>query len=80
VIIPIFNPNLFIYTISFLIFYFIVTLLFSFFKGDNFKEKFGIFWSFLLLHYGYGFGYFIGIIKFVVFRKKPNKKDEILTR
>ncbi|MFZ4401732.1 MAG: glycosyltransferase family 2 protein [Bacteroidales bacterium] len=80
IIIPFFLPKILNIVIFLLLIYFTIAFLVACFNGNNLKEKFGIFWSYLLLHYGYGLGYLIGIIKFLILRLKPNKNDEILTR
>ncbi len=73
-------PEVLPFAVGCLLVYFITAFMLAFINGDKLKEKSGIFWSYLLLHYGYGLGYLFGIIKFVILRMQPNKKDEVLTR
>jgi glycosyltransferase involved in cell wall biosynthesis len=69
-----------LFIFGFLFLYFVMAFVFSIINGNTFKEKFGILWSYLLLHFGYGIGYLAGVIKFAIMRKQPNKRDEKLTR
>ena len=79
-ILSIIFPEIFLFAFGCLMVYFLIAFVHAFLRGDSLKEKLGILWSYLLLHYGYGLGYLLGIIKFIILRMQPNKKDEILTR
>jgi glycosyltransferase involved in cell wall biosynthesis len=80
IILSIIFYKLTLYIFGFLVLYFVMAFVFSFLNGNTIKEKFGIYWSYFLLHFGYGFGYLSGVIKFAIMRKQPNKRDESLTR
>lgn len=50
--------------------YFLAAIYFALQKSKNIKNVFGILWSFLLLHIGYGSGYWKGLIEFILLRRK----------
>jgi len=72
----------FINTISVIILalYFILGFYFAFKKTGINKDVFLVFYTFLLLHLGYGYGYFSGLIDFIIFNKTPKSSSTLLTR
>lgn len=72
-----------IFAITFLaiiLFYFILGLSFSIKSSTNINFNLKTLASYLLLHLGYGLGYWYGIIYFILLSKKNNKSDVSLTR
>jgi len=63
------------------IFYYILLLYFSFKYADHSITNFlGLIRSFLTLHISYGSGYIRGVMEFLILRKSPSIKQQVLTR
>ena len=60
--------------------YFILGILFAIKKSKKLKDLLYIFISFPIIHYGYGLGYLLGIVNFLIMNNKPSKKLSRLTR
>ena len=63
-----------------LVFYIILAFVFSLKKSIGIKEFFGVFKTFPILHFSYGFGYLQGLIHFFILGKKPSNKQKSLSR
>lgn len=61
-------------------FYFLVAILFALKKANPKSEFYLLFYTFMILHFGYGFGYLKGIFDFYLLRKQPGGKQKNLTR
>jgi GT2 family glycosyltransferase len=61
-------------------FYIIAGLLFAAMKTLNPVRLIGVFYSFLLLHFSYGWGYIRGIIRFFILNKPPKQSSAQLSR
>ncbi|PCH66154.1 MAG: succinoglycan biosynthesis protein exoa [Bacteroidetes bacterium] len=57
-----------------------LALIFASKQTSRYDKIFKVTFSFFLLHLSYGLGYFVGIIHFLMFNKKPSKKSQGLTR
>ena len=64
----------------FLLAYLILGLVFAFKKAGLSKDAFLVFYTFILLHLSYGFGYLVGMIDFLVLNKTPRPSSENLSR
>lgn len=60
--------------------YLLLALYFSVRKGNKLKEYFGIFRSFLIMHFQYGGGYLKGIYHFYILNRKPSQRETKLSR
>ncbi len=60
--------------------YIVMGLLFAMSAGSGVLETIKILFSFLILHTSYGIGYLEGILKFIVFNKKPKPSSANLSR
>lgn len=60
--------------------YFLAAILAAFIQKASIVEVPGVILAFILLHFGYGFGYIRGIIRFLVFRMKPQAKHSTSSR
>lgn len=61
--------------------YFGMSVFFAIKKTSSIQDVFGVIWSFLLLHIGYGLGYWKGFFEFIVLNKTVvNKAQRKLTR
>lgn len=61
--------------------YFIFAMLYAYkAAGSQKKIVFQIFYTFLILHYSYGLGYFNGVITFILLNRRPSVKNESLSR
>jgi GT2 family glycosyltransferase len=60
--------------------YFFLSLLASYSLSKKISTILKTSFVFLLLHSGYGWGYLLGLIDFIIFNKKPNDKATSLTR
>jgi len=74
------HPYLFYSYISTISLYFILALSFSLKKTKNFNNISQLVFTFFELHLSYGLGYLIGIIDFIILKKKPNDKSKTLSR
>ena len=59
---------------------FVLGFYFAFKKTGIKKDAFLVFYTFLLLHLSYGYGYLLGLIDFIIFNKKPKSSSARLTR
>jgi len=76
-----FLPSYFIYAYFLIVtMYLVMGLLFAIRAGSGIPETIKILFSFLILHTSYGVGYLEGILKFVVFNKKPKASSANLSR
>ncbi len=66
--------------LAIIVFYLMLGLSFSIKNSKNINFNLKTLASFLLLHLGYGLGYWYGIIYFILLAKKNNKSDVTLTR
>jgi GT2 family glycosyltransferase len=76
-IIPI---EMLVFSITLLLIYLTLGLVFAFKKAGLSKDAFLVFYTFILLHLSYGFGYLVGMIDFLVLNKTPRTSSENLTR
>jgi len=60
--------------------YLFLALYFSAKKGSRWNEALGIFRSFLIMHFSYGWGYLKGIVHFYLLKRKPSQKETVLSR
>lgn len=75
-----FSGVIFLILITVIVLYLALALFFSLKYYHNFFNNLKMIWAYFIVHTGYGLGYMLGIIDFLIFRKKMNKKDETLTR
>ena len=73
-------PHSIFLSLSILFIYFVLSLLASYSLSKKISIILKISFVFLLLHIGYGLGYFIGLIDFLLLNKKPNDRATSLTR
>jgi glycosyltransferase involved in cell wall biosynthesis len=73
-------PSINIFSVMILALYFILGFYFAFKKTGINKDVFLVLYTFLLLHFSYGYGYLSGLIDFVIFNKKPKLTSARLTR
>lgn len=73
-------PKSLIFSLPFFLLYIILSLYSATKKSFKLKEIVLISYTFLILHFSYGFGYLWGIIWFLIFQQKPSKKHQELTR
>ena len=60
--------------------YLFLALYFSAKKGESSKEAVGVFRSFIIMHFSYGWGYLKGIVHFYLLKRKPSQKETVLSR
>lgn len=60
--------------------YVLMALFFGFKTAKNSIESLKVATIFPILHFSYGWGYLIGIINFIILRKKPSKRSKETTR
>ena len=48
--------------------------------ANTYRDVLGIMQAFLVIHVGYGWGYWQGILDFLIFRRNPSSQSEALTR
>lgn len=72
--------NFFLLIMTPVFLYLLVSILVSFQTSSKLKETPKIIIIFPILHFSYGFGYLNGIIDFLILNKKPDKKQERLSR
>ena len=60
--------------------YLFLALYFSAKKGGSSKEALGVFRSFIIMHFSYGWGYLKGIVHFYLLKRKPSQKETVLSR
>ncbi len=63
-----------------LICYLMSAVFFAARTSNSISSLFKTAFAFMILHIGYGLGYWKGMINFYLLRKKPSKKAEVLTR
>lgn len=72
--------NIFILSCFPFVLYILVSILFSLKLTRNLNEFSKIFTVFPVLHFSYGFGYIKGMLDFLIMNKKPDKKQQRLSR
>ncbi|MCB0481199.1 MAG: glycosyltransferase family 2 protein [Flavobacteriales bacterium] len=73
-------PN-YVYLFSLPLFaYLLLGLSMSVSAGEGIAQKAQIWFTFFILHYGYGLGYLVGIFHFYLLGKKPSEKSKALSR
>ncbi len=74
------HPILFFVSLVPLFLYFLLGIYFSLKLGTKINEIIQIFCIFPILHFSYGLGYLAGILDFNFLKKKPNEKQNRLSR
>lgn len=80
ILITIFNIFFGYILFSGILIYILMALIFGVKKGKGLSEVIQISIVFPVLHLSYGMGYLMGIIQFLILRKKPSKRNKVLTR
>ncbi|MDX2360093.1 MAG: glycosyltransferase family 2 protein [Crocinitomicaceae bacterium] len=57
-----------------------IALLTSVRLTETLSETLSMIWTYIILHLSYGFGYWKGIFHFLLFRRKPSKRQKRLSR